>query len=164
MAICPCINANRFIPTCVGNTLRGRTTAETWRFIPTCVGNTHRLQIGDIVLLVHPHVCGEYVTWSILASRDRGSSPRVWGILCRRSRNQPGDRFIPTCVGNTPPDSSLQKPVPVHPHVCGEYGVRRPLCLGIRGSSPRVWGILVICVDSNAHMRFIPTCVGNTLR
>ena len=54
-------------------------------------------------------------------------------------------RFIPTCVGNTFGQSHLLRQPPVHPHVRGEYRQwweyeGRPY-----GSSPRAWGIPVLC-------------------
>ena len=45
----------------------------------------------------------------------------------------------------------------------GEYSPAHFGALGKPGSSPRAWGIhLSICSSDNA-LRFIPTCVGNTL-
>ncbi len=113
------------------------------RFIPTCVGNTRIRRLPPAVGAVHPHVCGEYGDTSVNTSSFAGSSPRVWGILLFRF--------------------SARSACTVHPHVCGEYviaglaGVKSarfiPTCVGntacrmlrslrLRGSSPRVWGIL----------------------
>ena len=49
------------------------------RFIPTCVGNT--LQSADPVKRqsVHPHVCGEHTPRKRRSISSTGSSPRLWG-------------------------------------------------------------------------------------
>ncbi len=174
----------RFIPTCVGNTTRSAGKADYYtvhphvcgeyarqeatqtpspRFIPTCVGNTpwHHTHIRKSP--VHPHVCGEYVL-------------RIFHDL-------KAGRFIPTCVGNTSCRRFGLVGSAVHPHVCGEYYASRcntlrqarfiPTCVGntdmppiyqkiFIGSSPRVWGILLILSLLSLPLRFIPTCVGNT--
>ena len=156
--------AHRFIPTCVGNTIRypDKCTSITvhphvcgeyigagvllfglvW-FIPTCVGNTASPSVSESASPVHPHVCGEYESGC-----DRDG---------RRTR------FIPTCVGNTyilmrqgfPHYGSsprvwgipcqrvkLTVKMAVHPHVCGEY--------------------VELQLHPARDQRFIPTCVGNT--
>jgi len=157
---------NRFIPTCVGNTMAERD------FLRFCGGSSPRvwgirIAIRDPLscLSVHPHVCGEYEDAPRFCFVARGSSPRVWGIrrkMCWKWRNASvhphvcGEyilltlnqishrRFIPTCVGNTPVSFSSTSPS--------------------TGSSPRVWGILLCKDHSPPKVRFIPTCVGNTAR
>ncbi len=49
-------------------------------FIPTCVGNTINRAVIESPILVHPHVCGEYIYFFFTQSGYTGSSPRVWGI------------------------------------------------------------------------------------
>ncbi len=49
-------------------------------FIPTCVGNTLFIKLVLCYILVHPHVCGEYILEAIYITSYSGSSPRVWGI------------------------------------------------------------------------------------
>ena len=44
----------------------------------------------------------------------------------------------------------------------GEYRYSRLSRLGIFGSSPHAWGILLYLSPVSACLRFIPTCVGNT--
>ena len=51
---------------------------------------------------VHPHACGEYGLAAAQQTMNRGSSPRVWGILERLRAERDRRRFIPTRVGNTP--------------------------------------------------------------
>ena len=113
------------------------------RFIPTCVGNTLRHIITRRIVSVHPHVCGEHETLFSLCRDFRGSSPRVWGtqppIYCLRLLF----RFIPTCVGNTIIRSFSSSSATVHPHVCGEHHHILSERERARGSSPRVWGTQV---------------------
>ena len=110
------------------------------RFIPTCVGNTVVTTLIQTQTTVHPHVCGEHTEWILKIDWGSGSSPRVWGTLSGpRSRSGPS-RFIPTCVGNT---LLLPKKTPlssVHPHVCGEHWRSSHRARASSGSSPRVWG------------------------
>ena len=51
-------------------------------------------------------------------------------------------RFIPTGVGNTPPDVPSRRAPAVHPHGCGEHIGMVGMWFLIPGSSPRVWGTL----------------------
>ena len=94
------------------------------RFIPTCVGNTISAIPETQVRSVHPHVCGEHGISFSGCSPISGSSPRVWGTLPVWPVPQPSHRFIPTCVGNTPPPAERRKRMSVHPHVCGEHSTR----------------------------------------
>ena len=114
------------------------------RFIPTCVGNTDQNRKYLNTSPVHPHLRGEYV-----------NIPE--GTFC-------AIRFIPTCVGNTQPWTAMRWPMAVHPHLRGEYC---PLFIYHKsklGSSPLAWGIPFPGSSSTVHLRFIPTCVGNTLK
>ena len=49
-------------------------------FIPTCVGSTNLLVMKNLVVEVHPHVCGEYAHRCSTLALPSGSSPRVWGV------------------------------------------------------------------------------------
>ena len=134
------------------------------RFIPTCVGNTTGLSTGRYPATVHPHVCGEHAHTSPRVSASYGSSPRVWGTPSRRWEKSRHRRFIPTCVGNT---SSARLPIyrlTVHPHVCGEHLLLGLYPITLNGSSPRVWGTHAMPFTIAPQARFIPTCVGNTIR
>ena len=73
-----------------------------------------------------------------------GSPPHAWGILNSSTLNYGGNRFTPTCVGNTRCSLSWQALIPVHPHMRGEYLLRSQSYL--------------------YTFRFTPTCVGNTTR
>ena len=94
------------------------------RFIPTCVGNGAIAHGQGEEQPVHPHVCGER---ACLGGKAHGAT-----------------RFIPTCVGNGSGEGKSSVVSAVHPHVCGE---RRPgIATHMRpgGSSPRVWGTVVL--------------------
>ena len=133
------------------------------RFIPTCVGNTCIVHPASILAPVHPHVCGEhFISMSRLLSRG-GSSPRVWGTLAGARLPFPENRFIPTCVGNTITMNSNTIQLTVHPHVCGEHITMNSNTIQLTGSSPRVWGTLSGHDLPERGLRFIPTCVGNTM-
>ena len=112
------------------------------RFIPTHVGNTSVFRFFTGSYSVHPHACGEHALagWANMALI--GSSPRMWGTQCSRSKPWPYRRFIPTHVGNT-----------------GCAGLTQPACCG---SSPRMWGTLARRCLRVQNRRFIPTHVGNT--
>ena len=179
---CPGLVARRFIPTCVGNGQPSTWARPPWpvhphvcgerimdklqpgsmigssprvwgtgrrpvgyrlvgRFIPTCVGNGAIAHGQGEEQPVHPHVCGER---ACLGGKAHGAT-----------------RFIPTCVGNGSGEGKSSVVSAVHPHVCGE---RRPgIATHMRpgGSSPRVWGTVVLRENRHRLDRFIPTCVGN---
>ncbi len=49
------------------------------RFIPTCVGNTLTRHVMGHGATVHPHVRGEHTVGSSRVATSAGSSPRAWG-------------------------------------------------------------------------------------
>ena len=120
--------------------------------------------MANIVALaaVHPHGCGEHSRADMNLLAINGSSPRVWGTL-RVSFAFYGDkRFIPTGVGNIGGYTFSVNTAAVHPHGCGEH---LPLVTKRNtrgGSSPRVWGTLMLKQHIPNGPRFIPTGVGNT--
>ena len=93
---------------------------------------------------------------------ERGSSPRVWGILEAGIMRVWTMRFIPTRVGNTYLRRLTRPGNSVHPHACGEYWKDVLEDVVECGSSPRVWGIPSPHKLGGALHRFIPTRVGNT--
>ena len=110
------------------------------RFIPTCVGNTRHAVYDCTAGTVHPHVCGEHNTAVNRMKNSLGSSPRVWGTHTLFALRYWFRRFIPTCVGNTYLSFIRRLCKTVHPHVCGEH-ILKPSTAALRnGSSPRVWG------------------------
>ena len=71
------------------------------RFIPTCMGNSISTSSPGRARSVHPHVHGELTGGRGSAGRRCGSSPRAWGTPGRRAPASPPARFIPTCMGNS---------------------------------------------------------------
>ena len=132
------------------------------RFIPTRVGNTSGIIRLSGSNAVHPHACGEYLSFISLSDINFGSSPRVWGILCNPPNVPEVVRFIPTRVGNTLVMGSQGAMPTVHPHACGEYPKFIVFEFREVGSSPRVWGIRIVNDHCPGKNRFIPTRVGNT--
>ena len=131
------------------------------RFIPTNVGNMQRTPTLALLVLVHPHECGEHTAQ---ASKDRtglGSSPRMWGTSRVRWRRVVHNRFIPTNVGNMSGRMLHTGACSVHPHECGEHGNKIPAPATITGSSPRMWGTWSDFDIAAFDFRFIPTNVGN---
>ncbi len=174
----------RFIPTCVGNTaspplpapaapvhphVRGEHDIQSGRltrsrrFIPTCVGNTRAPWVRGSLTSVHPHVRGEHFYFVLLWVASRGSSPRAWGTRLPSKSSIPPSRFIPTCVGNTPNGVPYESLGSVHPHVRGEHAPSGARGRGESGSSPRAWGTRDRRTGGGGSIRFIPTCVGNTV-
>ena len=91
------------------------------RFIPTCVGNTESEKRLTRHGSVHPHMRGEYPWPQVTARKPCGSSPHAWGIPNDTLTHMRSFRFIPTCVGNTPPGGMTTCARSVHPHMRGEY-------------------------------------------
>ncbi len=112
--------------------------------------------------MVHPHACGEHLLHYPYFQHTPGSSPRMWGTRFPQKHENLYDRFIPTHVGNTWPQSRLPHRISVHPHACGEHSCLVPYLLVCFGSSPRMWGTQPTHQQALGLSRFIPTHVGNT--
>ena len=91
------------------------------RFTPTCVGNTPLRLSAAHGRAVHPHVRGEYNGNLRFKWQPNGAPPRAWGIRRRDNMLAGGQRFTPTCVGNTEHHDTSICCGSVHPHVRGEY-------------------------------------------
>ena len=115
-------------------------------------------------MAVHPHVCGEHITFNRSLSSLAGSSPRVWGAYHQHHERQGAGRFIPTCVGSISEVARKPQDTWVHPHVCGEHWEEFNLEGQPAGSSPRVWGAWLPPIEFCVAIRFIPTCVGSICR
>jgi len=126
------------------------------------VGNTPGLGREYLRNTVHPHACGEHKNEEHHIIIYSGSSPRMWGTPLQALNKRFQMRFIPTHVGNTEGQYPSVQRGAVHPHACGEHCYALFLMLLQRGSSPRMWGTLVIPGLAHPYPRFIPTHVGNT--
>ena len=114
-------------------------------------------------MAVHPHGCGERISITSAGRADRGSSPRLWGTLVKKSVLSPMLRFIPTAVGNAADAAPRLTAMTVHPHGCGERGYVIEDLRKTSGSSPRLWGTPSRFHPGIAPGRFIPTAVGNAI-
>ena len=74
------------------------------RFIPTCMGNSLPSNPSSRGVTVHPHVHGELKYCHDQIDCWFGSSPRAWGTLCHEPPELFQARFIPTCMGNSLPN------------------------------------------------------------
>ena len=152
----------RFTPTGVGKTLRVYATYWIFRFTPTGVGKTlvaftegcgffgspprvwgkrRQSQLTVCIMPVHPHGCGE----NDLERVQRGNLLRftptgVGKTLAACFFPSFYLRFTPTGVGKTASRFLCQRPLPVHPHGCGENGFYLSDAAADTGSPPRVWG------------------------
>ena len=103
---------------------RYRTRAD--RFIPTCMGNSWGSATLTPQGTVHPHVHGELTSTSRDAATKSGSSPRAWGTLPPPRMGRTPVRFIPTCMGNSPGSSAGRRCTSFIPRGMGNHD-RRPI-------------------------------------
>ena len=155
------VASSRFIPTSVGNAFRAASFASFATVHPHVCGE--RVGLASLIrpISVHPHVCGERRTFHSRTTPLIGSSPRLWGTPTRFAPVSHWTRFIPTSVGNASSAFIRSISCSVHPHVCGERKCRDAGITGVDGSSPRLWGTLLIFSWAGQKNRFIPTSVGN---
>ena len=97
---------------------------------------------------VHPRVCGEQTVSVCTYSSPTGSSPRVRGTVLRGARNLPLRRFIPACAGNSQSVEQNSFAPSVHPRVCGEQTTLGTKGTAAHGSSPRVRGTDLLCLEN----------------
>ena len=86
----------------------------------------------------------------------------MWGKRTRRILRCCIRRNIPTRVGKTRAVARRSPRPPEHPHACGENSFRFSEGVSAGGTSPRVWGKLLVRREHVARGRNIPTRVGKT--
>ncbi len=91
---------------------------------PTCVGKSSVYSTIAKLTGDHPHVCGEKSPRGIIATRPKGSPPRVWGKVTRRGQYITTCGITPTCVGKRIFVLRYGITQGDHPHVCGEKASR----------------------------------------
>ena len=145
-----------------GQVLRVWVSAAVLGIIPTRVGTRKEKRKKERTDKDHPHACGDKRNTIKIDSGHTGSSPRVWGQdydpLHKRSRSA----IIPTRVGTRWYTAKLRAAESYHPHACGDKTIWTPQPKQAVGSSPRVWGqvlVLAIVIPPN---RIIPTRVGTS--
>ncbi len=117
--------------------------------------------VGAKVITVHPHACGECGSSIPKATWCDGSPPRLWGMLRFSAEPRKWRRFTPTPVGNASPSADQTSVATVHPHACGECSAQRGEHRAIKGSPPRLWGMLARARRQRRWRWFTPTPVGN---
>ena len=127
-----------------GTQYHGDLRVLTIRFIPTPVGNSIPWGSASPNHPVHPHACGELLSALFTLRFNNGSSPRLWGTLSDLNFFPDIFRFIPTPVGNSFEERFEGGGWPVHPHACGELKHAGVIVIPRVGSSPRLWGTLVL--------------------
>ncbi len=84
----------------------------------------------------------------------------MWGKVIDSSGADVIGRIIPTDVGKSATTVSAVWPDSDHPHGCGEkYGYAAPVG-AFPGSSPRMWGKVLLSRNDEYKHRIIPTDVG----
>ena len=133
------------------------------RIIPTRVGTRYLCQRCLLCLWDHPHACGVKISLSKVYLMHIGSSPRVWGQDQNVLQYQCGQGIIPTRVGTssiTPESATVNRD---HPHACGDKHYDLVDFEILDGSSPRVWGQVIILLRRSYRERIIPTRVGTRI-
>ena len=110
----------------------------------------------------HPHACGDKFDRNDLLAVVSGSSPRVWGQADLRHYRVHHRGIIPTRVGTSSVFDVLQLLIEDHPHACGDKCSLPPNNRLCSGSSPRVWGQVIINAQRISPPRIIPTRVGTS--
>ena len=108
----------------------------------------------------HPHACGDKRYRVNESIQDEGSSPRVWGQVCKVCSKLNEVRIIPTRVGTSDTFSSDTPQGRDHPHACGDKMPNIVFAVQVLGSSPRVWGQVAQVLNASWDKRIIPTRVG----
>ena len=93
----------------------------------------------------------------------RGSSPRVWGQVCRVQSIARFFGIIPTRVGTRFLLNFMLSQDKDHPHACGDKIISATVRRNSVGSSPRVWGQGLTPHTLGSVVPIIPTRVGTRL-
>ena len=112
----------------------------------------------------HPHACGDKKDSIELSQPQAGSSPRVWGQEILGMGDKAEERIIPTRVGTSLFGLYHYGSGRDHPHACGDKFAAVASFHSNSGSSPRVWGQVLLCYLFGCVAGIIPTRVGTRLR
>ena len=130
------------------------------RIIPTRVGTSDDPHVPYIDDRDHPHACGDKLFHTALDSQRQGSSPRVWGQVQKLFYTAQFRRIIPTRVGTSCAKGKTVIYCKDHPHACGDKLAEQDEKITKIGSSPRVWGQVVLAEHIRKVGGIIPTRVG----
>ena len=93
---------------------------------------------------------------------NAGSPPRLRGLQSKRRRKTQQSGITPASAGTTSTPSSSAGPRQDHPRVCGDYPWYPRLRSSLRGSPPRLRGLLAITPDAELVARITPASAGTT--
>ena len=110
----------------------------------------------------HPRACGVYLLSNPPGASGGGSSPRVRGLHHWEKHVSKAARIIPARAGFTSISGLAAAFRRDHPRACGVYPSRPRPHPGLRGSSPRVRGLLGAEVLEGLAYRIIPARAGFT--
>ena len=103
-----------------GQDLNNAAILNASRIIPTRVGTSINADYIMVYFGDHPHACGDKHTEVYQKFGSKGSSPRVWGQAFYSSIINIGVRIIPTRVGTSDCEKSVEFWKRDHPHACGD--------------------------------------------
>ena len=132
------------------------------RIIPTRMGTRLPLMLLIATLEDHPHAYGDKPLSFDAAKCIGGSSPRVWGqekiVILFSYRSG----IIPTRMGTSSLSCTLVPAPQDHPHAYGDKFCNGKSMSKALGSSPRVWGQVMIFPILTNVPGIIPTRVGTS--
>ena len=126
------------------------------------VGTSEFLPLFRVIFQDHPHACGDKRPVSRILRFFKGSSPCVWGQGKEIKQCQMHRRIIPMRVGTSVLQYLLYLLNEDHPHACGDKAVLFPAETSAIGSSPCVWGQVLISQAVAISPRIIPMRVGTS--
>ena len=132
------------------------------RIIPARVGTRYRVCNSGDISEDHPHACGDKISNNRCFVSSTGSSPCVWGQVPASIGARINCRIIPTRVGTRSVLCYCRSLSENHPHACGDKVDALVDNADTLGSSPRVWGQVIVVYERSHSVRIIPTRVGTS--
>ena len=111
----------------------------------------------------HPHAYGDKLKPYAKIAVPRGSSPRVWGQERYALVLPCVFRIIPTRMGTRQIEEIFPRSSKDHPHAYGDKLSITWCSLAVIGSSPRVWGQVIMESVKKTYTGIIPTRMGTSL-
>ena len=139
-----------------------RRTAEQ-RPIPACAGESMTAANSLPLMWAYPRVCGGIGGHVRRAGVFEGLSPRVRGNRQDHAQDHARSRPIPACAGESTLISVTADNDGAYPRVCGGIPARIHLSVSQSGLSPRVRGNQMMEPSSDAALRPIPACAGESI-
>ena len=130
--------------------------------IPTRMGTRRLKTFVEVSKKDHPHAYGDKRLCKYTFSLPMGSSPRVWGQVCKTSAKLNEVRIIPTRMGTSLATTRQGLTKRDHPHAYGDKLSTIIICEHRIGSSPRVWGQVVRPRVIAVLSGIIPTRMGTS--